>query len=588
MVNKIESIRIDNFNGGVVTSVDPLLLSSNQLQYGKNIRFSKAGGVTNRSGYSKVNFNTFLSSVGQIDGAYATDSEVLFVNNGKVYVTLEDLSDAFEIISGLTVGAFCRFYEYSGNVYVFNGIDELKRINISRITTTLVAGVSTSVVVKNGNGWRFPSSGTVKVLTSVGLDDITVTSKTNDTLTITAGTVSNNAPIESKIYFVQSISDSTANQRFQAYLEFKNRGLAAIPSGKAGSIFTSNTLLVSRAAATITNIDYFHDFVGSGANAYPIGGKGELTGIFATKNYVAVTKKNSTFVVSDYNSSTGVPIIEPVTEAYGATGPNAGGLVGDQLILFGGKQIKQFGEQVGLNNVTPSFNAKFDDKIHNYLATLEDDQTDAILLFNPEHRLMKLWVRKDGSRVCIVYDDKIDGWSFDFNKPASCAFLYKGKTYWGSEFEPKLFLDEDSNDDDGNDIEHEFATATFDAGSSRLSKYFQYLFIKGKIGETTSIIVQIYYDNVLTQEHTITAKNAIKSSTSDILGLKTIGLGGVGILESGNDLYEFKEEILLKKRKNVTNIFVAIKVIGQGQIFEIEGMEINGFYSKKFDKLIRK
>jgi hypothetical protein len=413
MPQNFESIMLNNFNGGVVTSVDPLLLKLNELADAKNIRYSRAGGFTNRPGYSQKIFAGFSGTNG-MKGKYATADEIFFVNNGKLYVTLKDGTNAFEILSGLSATAKCRFLEYGGNLYLYNGVDELKRIAISEIQTALTAGVSTSVTVGTGAGYKYPTTGDVMVVTAAGVDTITVTGKANDVLTITAATVTNNASIGDKIYYIISIPDSTANQRFKAAAELDNRLLAAIPSGKAGSVFLPNVLLIGRAVASASNIDLFHDFVGSGAGAVPIGDKGAITGLYKTKGGVVIAKKNALYICTGFQTN-GAPIIQPITQAYGGASQDSAVLVGDQLLMFTGREIKQLGEQVGLNNTTPSINPQFDDKIYSTLKDLDEDQSDSFAVFNPAQRLYKLWVKQNGSTICITYDDKIDAWNFDKN-----------------------------------------------------------------------------------------------------------------------------------------------------------------------------
>jgi hypothetical protein len=586
MAQPFESIISQNFNGGVVTSVEPVLLKTSELQGGVNIRYSKAGGFSNRPGYELLALAGLSETTG-IQGIYATDSEIFFVCNGKIFVTLEDLSNAFEIYSGMNATELVNWLEVNGNLYVFNGIDELKKIDISTITTALTAAVSASVTVSTGAGWKFPVTGTVVVVTSLGADQITNTARTNDVLTITAATVSNNAAIGSKIYAIESIPDALANVRFKAGVEFQGRFLAAIPTGKSGSVFLPNVLLQSR-IATATNPDLFHDFVGSGAGATPIGDQGPITGVFKTKSYVVIRKASATFLVTGFDSTTGAPNIEPLTGAYGGAGIFSDTLVGDQLVGFTGREIKQLGEQVGLNNLTPSINPQFDDKIYNFLRDLDVDQSDCIFHFNPAQRLAKLWVNSGGSRVVVVYDDKIDAWAFDFNKPASCVTTYKGETFWGHQTEAKIFQDEISYDDNGQDIDYLATTFSTNAGSPRLSKYFKYLFIKGRLGENTIVTVKIYFDDVLTQQFDLNAADLISATGGTPIGRNRIGGSFLGSSSEGLLAYDFSIEKLLKKRKNVGKMYIEFSCSGQGQVFEISGVQIEGTYSQKFDKSIRK
>lgn len=585
MPQKFEPIISENFNGGVVLSVEPTLLQPNELQSGANLRYSRAGGFTGRPGYISVPMPGFVETVG-LKGMYATETEIFFVCNGKIFVTLEDLSDAFEIYSGLSITTDVNWLEFAGNLYLFNGTDELKRIDISKTITALTAGVSPSVSVSTGTGWKFPTTGTVTVVTASGADTITVTARTNDVLTITAATVSNDAVIGSKMYRVESFADTLTNQKFKSAVEFQGRMLAAVPTGKVGSIFLPNVLLVSR-VATAADLDLFHDFVGSGAGAIPVGDQGPITGLFKTKSFIVIRKNRATYLVTGYDTS-GAPVIEPVTGAYGGAGIFSDTLVGDQLLGFTGREIKQYGEQVGLNNVTPSINPKFDDKIYTFLRDLDEDQSDCLSHFNPAQRIYKLWVNDNGARVSVTYDDKIDAWGFDYNKPASCVTLYKGETFWGNSDQAVIYQDEIGYDDDGSDIEYSAATFSTNAGTPRLSKYYQYLFIKGKLGVDTIVNVKVYFDDILVQEFDLDSDQLISPVGGTPIGRNRVGGSIIGSSESAALGYDFFIEKLLKKRKNVGKMYIEFICSGIGQVFEINGIQIEGTYSKKFDKSIRK
>lgn len=583
MPQAFEPIISENFNGGVVLSVDPLLLKPNELQQGINIRYSKAGGFTNRPGYELRELPGFAEMAG-MKGGYATETEIFFVCNGKLFVTLEDVSNAFEIFSGLDTNSIFQFLEFNGTVYFYNGVDELHRISITTILTPLVAGVTASLDVRAGQGWQFTSPSTVQVVNALGADSITVSNKSNDTLTIDPASVSQAASAGDKIYSVQTIADTLA-PRFAAGVEFKARFLACIPKGKVGTNYQGNLLFYGR-PATGVNPDYFHDFVTS-AGYIPVGDKGDITGIYKTKSFVIVKKKNAVWIVSDYDAN-GVPIIEPLTGAYGGAGRFSDTLVGDQLVGFSGREIKQIGEQVGLNNIKPSVNPQFDDKIYTLLRDLDEDQVDCVAIFNPAQRLYKLWVNSEGSRIAIVYDDKIDAWSFDYNKPASFAINYKGETFWGHQTEAKLFQDEIGYDDNGQDIDYYVRIFATNANSPRLSKYFQFLFNRGKLGENTTVTVGIWFDDVLTQQFSLIASELIMPVGGTPIGRNRVGGGVIGSTSAAALGYDFFIEKLLKKRKNVGKMYIDFTCSGQGQVFEINGVQIEGTYSSKFDKSIRK
>lgn len=582
MAQPFEPIISQNFNGGEVTAVEPVLLATNQLQKAMNVRFSQGGGFTNRPGYLEVTMPNFTQTT-PFQGNFSYDNnEIYFACNGKIFVTLSDLSDSFEIITGLSTTADVEFQEYNGDIYVLNGVDSPRRIARTKTATSLTAGVSVSLTVSSGQGWRFGNSGTVIVVSSLGVDPITYTAKTNDIITVTAGTVQFSHASESLIFEVSTLS-SVPKGEFGA--EFQNTWFISGQTGKSAEKWQGNTLHYSRGAAGL-NPEYFYDFTGTGSGFIPVGDGGDITGLLKTKTYLLIFKRNSIYYCSGFDSD-GVPNIESLSTTYGAAGKRAFALVGDQVIVFTGKAIKAVGEQDGLNNLVPSVNARFDDKIFPTLANLDEDQSDAVMTFNPSQKLMKLWCNKDSGRLCIVYDDKIDAWGRDTNKPAACACLFKNETYWGSNSEGKLIQDEVGYTDNGFIIRNEAQTGEFNAGLPKLSKYFQYLYVNGKLGVNSEVTVKIYFDRVLIQQFTLT-DDLISAIGGSPIGRVRVGGSAIGSGSAGATLaFPFELEKLLKKRRDSGRISLEFIAEGEGQIFEITTTQIQGLISSKFDRKIR-
>ena len=585
MPQPFEPIISENFNGGEVYSIEPILMKPNELQKAVNVRYRLGGGFTNRPGFEEkimTNFTGVGSNGPQ--GMFAfSDNEVYIAINGKIFVTNSDFSDAFELYSGLDTSATVEFLEYMGDIYVMNGVDVPLRMMRTVTATALSAGVSASLDVKTGQGFRFGTSGTVRVISSLGYDDITYSARTNDTLTVTAGTVSYSHPIGSLIYEVKTISGA---YKVAFGAEFQNTWFAAGNSGESTKTFSKNTLFWT-VGATGLNPEKFYDFTGSGSGIIPAGDKSDIVGLLKTKTYLLIFKSKSILYCSGFNSSN-IPILEPLTEIYGAAGPRAFTQVGDQVVVFTGRAIKQVGEQENLANIAPSINAGFDDKIFKWFAELDEDQSDAVLHYNPDQKLLKLWCNLGGVRTCRVLDTNIQEqpWSRDTNKNASCAVFFKGETFWGSDSEAKIFQDEVGYDDNGIGIRSEVKLADFNAGTSRISKYFQYQYLRGLLGEGTEITVNIYFDDVLIQTYTLT-DDLVSVSGGTPIGRVLIG-GGIATSEESATLgYPFEIEKLLKKRRDTSKMTVEFISDGTGQVFEIKGQELNGLYSKKFDRKLR-
>lgn len=578
------SIISENFNGGEVASVEPVLLRPNELQKAINVRFRLGGGFLPRPGFARTAWTNF-TSVGteKILGLFAGSEEIYIAVNGKIFASLPDVSDALEIHTGLDTDADVEFHEVNGDIYALNGVDLPLRIARSTTATALVSGVSASLSVAAGQGWRFGTSGTLQVISSLGTDAITYTARTDDVITTTAATVSYSHPAGSTVFEVKTITMPKC--AFGA--EFQNTFFAAGNTGESGQNYQGNTLFYSRGASG-ANPEYYYDFSGSGAGYIPVGDKSGIVGLLKTKTYLLIFKSTSIHYCSGFDSN-GIPQLASLTETYGAASKRSFAQVGDQILVFDGKSIKQVGEQEGLQNAIPSVNAQFDDKIFKRLADLDQDQSEACMTFNKDHKLVKLWAVDNGTKVCFVFDTNIaeQPWSRDLSKNPSCACVFKGETFWGSDSQPLVYQDELGYDDDGNEILVEVQTADFNVGVTRLSKFFKTLFIHGLLGEATEVTVNVYADNDLIQSFTLT-DSLVTASGGQPIGRARIGSGIASGAEAATNGYPFEIEKLLKKRRNVGKLSIEYTSQGVGQVYEIKGQELNGLVSQKFDRQIRK
>ena len=581
------SIVSENFNGGLVTAIDPVLLQPNQLQKALNVRFRLGGGFFPRPGYVEQLMTNFTSTGNDgIQGLFATDEEIFIAVNGKIFVTIGDnVDDAFEIHSGLDTSARVNMFEENGDIFVMNGVDNCLRIARSKTASALVSSTSTTLDVSLGQGWRFNTSGTVVVVSSLGADEITVSGKTNDELTITDSTVGFDHPSESKIF---EVNELTSIPKFAFGIANRGTWIAGGVVGESAQNYNPNTIFWSRGSTGI-NPEYFWDFSGAGSGFKPVtGGTGGLTALFNTKDYFLICKKDIIHYCPGINTDSDL-VYTNITESYGAAGQDCLAQVNDQIMIFTGKGLKEVGEKVGLNNTAPSINPQFDDKVFDQLQALDEDQSDAVVHFNPNQKLLKLWCNKDGARTCFVIDANVSGdspWSIDTNKPTSCAVDFKKETFWGSSFEPKLFQDEVSYDDNGSAIRSEVRTAEFNAGNTRISKYFKYLYMYGLIGESSTVTVNVYFDDELIQTFTL-VDDLVVLSAGEPIGRALVGSGIAASEAEAVTGFPFEIEKVLKKRRQVGKMSIEYVSDGTGQVYEMTGFEIKGNYSSKFDRKIR-
>lgn len=588
------SIPSENFNGGENNSAEAVTLAPNQLQKAENCRLSSMGGFSMRPGYLEQSFPSFVG-VGPLQGILETDYGIFFVNDGKIYLTAEDLSDAYEIYSGLDATARVRFLEYNGDIFLMNGVDRPRRIAKTVTATTLLAGVSATVSVFVGNGWRFSAgASSIFVLSALGGDTIAKTSITTDTIAITAGTVAYDHPIGSIILEVTTLPATVPIGTFGAV--FQNTWFMAGLTNETGKKYSSNTVVYSVGASGLAP-EKFWDFTGTGAGITPIDEKGEVTCLKNTKSYLMIGKKDRIVYCSGFDSNDDL-ILGLITDIYGIANPDCATNIANQLAVFTGTSLKRIGEQEGLNNTVPSLDSGFDAAFSKYFKTkLSADQSEAFITYNSKEELAKLWVTLDsGAKECVVIDNKLNpvtlegrnAWMRDNNKQALMAVVYKNATYWASTTEAKIYHDEYGYDDNGLDITMTVKGADFNLSKPRGSKYFQTHYIRGNIYTGAEITVNYYYDGKLTTSFKLN-DSLISDFSTGSLGTVTIGTSSVGGSVTYETLtgFEFEVEKLLLKRLDTGRIAVEYVCQGQAQVFEIKSQQIDGILDDQFIKKIR-
>lgn len=583
----------ENFNGGENNSAEPTALAENQLQKAENCRLSLMGGFSPRPGYEQVDFATFTGEAA-FQGVFETDYGIYFVDKGKIYLTLEDLSDAFEIGSGLSTTARCSFFEFNGDVFLMNGEDRPRRIVKSTLLTDLVAATSVTLDVPVGHGDRFGHSGTLTVVSGLGGNAISYTARTDDQFTITDTTVEHShlaGAIVTEVIVLNNVPIGSFGAVFQ-----NTWFMAGVKSATAAEGYNDNVILNS-VGWSFSAPEGFWDFNGVGAGATPLDDRGAVTCIKNTKSYLLIGKKDKVFYCSGFYSND-LLALGLITDVYGIAGPDSAATIGRDIVVFTGTAIKRIGEQEGLNNTVPSLDATFDAAFSTYLKTeLADDQSEASFTYNAKNELAKLWVTlKNGLKECIVIDNKMNpvtqerrnAWTRDTNKPASRAIVYKNQTYWISETEPKIFKDEFGYSDNGLNILTIVKGPDFNLGKPRESKYFATHFIRGSLYAKATVKVNYYFDGELV-DTLILDEDLVSSVMTGTLGTISVGQGTVGGAPRYQALigYEFEIEKLLLKRKDTGRMSIEYICQGQAQVFEIKTQQLSGVISDRFNKKIR-
>lgn len=525
MANRF-NILVEYLNGGLNDGGAAIQISNNELKTAQNLRYLESGGFYTRPGYLDSENST--GEAKKWDGLYAMEdnSLVFAVTNGKIFHNGSGSMNSL-IFSSLTAGKTTFMDEYNGDVYLTNTTDGFRRIAISTLQSALTAGVSTTLTVEGGQGWRFGSSGII----NVNGDDITYTSRTNDVLTITAATVTNNHAIGE---YVTEMSAPAGAPNGSALAFYAEKCFVIGVPGTSGNKYTSSTAFYSETAIASTP-EKVYSFLSSGREL--IGKGGDLIAIISGRDNLFLFKRKSIEYVYSIDASSGAPLHKEISSIYGVPGPFCVTQMGNLIVFFTGKELKTIGFQSEAAS-TFTIDSFFDKKIQKTLQLLDEDQSDAILIFDKKRKLLKLWANYSGQRVCFVYflptkannDKRFSGaWSIDIGKDADRATVWKNDIYWSSA--DLLFRDEFGLDDNGSPIHVVMETKEFTAGNFIEPDEWQKVALVGAMSEGGSFDLTVYVDNTPVATENVTAANLITATGGYPIGQSPIGyqtLGGGG------------------------------------------------------------
>lgn len=135
--------------------------------------------------------------------------------------------------------------------------------------------------------------------------------------------------------------------------------------------------------------------------------------------------------------------------------------------------------------------------INKLMASLAQDQSTAFGYYEPDTMLIKRHLKSIGSTindVVVVYDTTKDAFLRDTNVYYTDAIWFKGKNYATSNTEPKVFINEYSQDDDGSPIPFEYRTKEFYLSEPTLKKILWESRSLVDINELANLYQYIYID----------------------------------------------------------------------------------------------
>jgi len=317
-----------------------------------------------------------------------------------------------------------------------------------------------------------------------------------------------------------------------------------------GNKLFPRTLYYSRTALA-DHPEYIYDFGGAGSGSELLGKQGVLTGLSDTKNALIIFKDNECYYIRTFDATTLAPSIQQLSSAVGCVGKKAFTRVRDEIFFFTGSEVRYVAEFEGYPNLyTTSISKSIRRLIKDDLA---EDQSDAVMEFNDEDNLLKLWVKSAGSSIndlCLVYhfDEENKTWTIDTGKAASHAVTFKGKTYFTASSFGQTYLDELGLTDDGGPITSYRWTKDRKIYSAKGLKKFREYYLAGSMSLETELTVRVYIDDILKETFTVT--EADLQDTVTMPG-GPIGADPIGTVPVGGVLVQTRKFQKLKKMNHI-------------------------------------
>ena len=332
----------------------------------------------------------------------------------------------------------------------------------------------------------------------------------------------------------------------------------------AGQTANPRTLYYSRTASA-ANPEYIYDFSGTGSGSELLGKEGNITGLSATKNALIVFKNNECYYIRTFDSTTLAPSIELLSGKNGCAGRKAYCKVKDEIYFFTGTEVRLVAEYQGYPNL---YTSPISNSIRRYLTSeLDADQSGAVMAFDENANLLKLWVKLEGAtnyNICLVYhfDEANKTWTIDTGKTASQAVSFGNVVYWSSSVVGRVWKDEIGSSDDVGTIEAYRWSKLRKLYSEKGRKKFRYLTLAGSMDVDTTIDIKLYIDGSLVKEETITSSDVIGDASSGIGPVGTYPVGTAPVGGVNNQIRQFEKRIKLNKIGRYVQLYIGSSTLG--------------------------
>jgi len=553
-------IDLSTFGGGRNRKEDGDKIRDDQAQEQQNTSCTPGKFFPSKG---DINTGNQISTNIPVKGIGTWDGRLVCANGTSIYQKTEDGDTWYVLLTGLTTTKQTDFLEYYNDLYITNAVDTPVRVVKTELTADVTIGDTTINVSDTA---KLTATGTIYI----DGDSITYTGVTATSLTGCVGALAHSSGD-----WVTQSSTPTNFPKGQFLEEYANK---CWTSGvkKTLTLPTAPWRLYYGTTALATTPENFYDFTSLGSGQEFIAHGDEITALLKFKNNLLIGKKDEVEYIVGFDDTTTPPA--PVRQQFfrqdGVVNFRCLKATENEVIYFTGKRIKKLFTPEGFDGI--QIDTSFDDPIVDILESLDEDQSEACMVYNPKTFIMALSCKSSGStynNIKIEYNTKYDYWQVRTNQYASCYTVLNGNTYYGSDLVGEVRKDNTSLTVNEGSYPTYRLSKDYTFGDKNRIKTFIFFYIGGNISQNTEIILRIYVDNILVNTETINSDNidnAVSSNGSFAnakFGAQTFGGGS-----ESNGLYKFYEIYPIGVRgKSLT---YSITSSGAGQDYEINSIAV--------------
>ena len=557
------AIDLSNFGGGRNGLDDADKIKDDEAVEQINVECSKGKAWSAKGDViegTQISSTKFIGGVGYLGG------NKIAACGGSLYIEGSTGTwTAFK--SGLTDGTDYDFLEYYNDLYYGNGVDDVGRVVYCTVTSDITAGDSTINVDNTGkissNYTKFTETGTI----IIDGDSITYTGVTDTSFTGCSGALAHSAGTIA----TQTSTAGTA-PKGSILEEWANKFWVSgiLPSASIPSDPYRVYYSVTALASTPEN---FYDFSNAGSGQEFLAHGEKISAMLKYREYLLISKKDEIELVQGFDDTTTPPA--PIRTSFfrkdGAINNRCLLTLENDVVYFTGRRIKR----LYVESSTAQIDSMFDDPISDILQTLDENQDNAAMIFNPTTYILSLACASKGStfnNIRINYNTKYKYWYTSQGQYIRNFMVLDGITYYGHALIGEVRKDNESYTHNGAGYYSVRRSKNYTFGDKNSIKDFLFFHIGGKISDNTQLNLKIYVDEQEVVNTTIDKDNidvtiGDASIGNDVFGNTIIG----GSMETVN-LKPFYEIYSL----GVTgkNISYQVQTSGNGQIWEIDSIQI--------------